>query len=89
MVSATGVRELGCILTEVPAEPTTGMMDAAGLLYEAGSRPALAMFADAHNSNYYINSDRTQMNPTMNTVPEELLAGVRRLPARYYRGYLG
>ena len=60
-------------------EPTTGMMDAAELLYEAGSRAALAMFVDAHNANYYMNSYTTKMNPTMDTVLEKLLAGVRRL----------
>ena len=48
-------------------------------LSKAGGRAALAMFVDAHNTGYYINSYTTKLNPTMDTVLEKLLAGVTRL----------
>ena len=39
----------------------------------------MAMFVDARNAGYYINSCTTRANPTMGTVLEKLLAGARRL----------
>ena len=39
----------------------------------------MAMFVDAHNTGYYINSYTTKLNPTMDTVLEKLMAGIRRL----------
>ena len=44
-------------------------------LYEAGRRAALAMFVDAHNTGYYINSYTTKLNPTMDTRAREAARG--------------
>ena len=40
---------------------------------------AMALFSDAHNASYYINSYTTKVNPTMDDVLRNLLDGVRRL----------
>ena len=44
---------------------------------------ALATFIDAHNTSYYVNSYTTKVNPTMDTVLQNLLEGVRRLNAEW------
>ena len=46
---------------------------------EAASQAALAMFVDAHNTGYLVNSYTTKLNPTMDGVLQKLLDGVRRL----------
>ena len=48
-------------------------------IQEASLFYALALFSDAHNASYYINSYTTKVKPTMNDVLRNLLDGVRRL----------
>ena len=74
--------DTGSAAPQVEAASGASQEDAASLsdaLYEAGTRAAVAMFVDAHNTGYYINSYTAKLNPTMDTVLEKLLAGVRRL----------
>ena len=74
--------DTGSAAPQVDTASGASQEDAASLsdaLYEAGTQAAVAMFVDAHNTGYYINSYTTKLNPTMDTVLEKLLAGVRRL----------
>ena len=48
-------------------------------LANAANAAAKAVFVDAHNTGYYINAYTTKLNPTMDTVLQRLLEGVRRL----------
>ena len=50
---------------------------------DASSSYALALFSDAHNASYYINSYTTKVNPTMDDVLRNLLDGVRRLQGEW------
>ncbi len=45
----------------------------------AAKASAAAIFVDAHNAGFYINSYTTKLNPTMDMVLRRLLDGVRRL----------
>ena len=47
--------------------------------FAAASSASSAMFVDAHNTGYYVNSYTTKLNPTMDSVLRNLLDGVRRL----------
>ena len=55
------------------APPPDSEMSGTNRLFEAGNRAALAMFVDAHNTGYYINSYTTKLNPIMDTVLEKLV----------------
>ena len=52
-------------------------------LAQAVEGASLALFVDAHNTGYYINSYTTKLNPTMDNVLRRLLDGVRRLLAEW------
>ena len=58
------------------ARPTAEMQER---LVQGAERVSLALFVDAHNTGYYINSYTTDLNPTMDNVLRRLLDGVHRL----------
>ena len=51
---------------------------------DAAAAHALAIYSDAHNADFYINSYTTEINPTLDDVLRNLLDGVRRLQSEWH-----
>ncbi len=68
-------------LSELPQVPwkTLGADDATASAIKACFAAGRAIFIDAHNAGFYINSYTTKVNPTMDNVLHKLMDGIRRL----------
>ena len=56
-----------------------GADDATAAAMKASFASGRAIFIDAHNAGFYINSYTTKVNPTMDNVMRRLMEGIRRL----------